>query len=184
MDILKGYTKLMNTLFNFIKIMLSIALFVMVFVTMLEVIRRYIFGLSFPWAEELVRFLLVISTFLGGAAAFRSNNLVNLDLLTSKFPKKVLTIVDIVNNTLIILFCCFIVFKSSSFTFSPIITKQFSTGLGLNMSYVYGSIPIGFSLLVLFALDKYQVLFKDLKEEMGKIEKKQVQMKKGESERG
>lgn len=62
-----AYEKLMDIIYSVIRICIAAALVVMVVVTFVEVIRRYAFGLSFIWSEELVRFLLVATSFLGGA---------------------------------------------------------------------------------------------------------------------
>ena len=70
-----AYEKLMDVIYSLIRICIAAALVVMVAVTFVEVIRRYVFGLSFIWSEELVRFLLVATSFLGGAAAYRAKAL-------------------------------------------------------------------------------------------------------------
>ena len=63
--IFTAYEKLMGVFYSLIRACIAISLVVMVVVTFIEVIRRYAFGLSFIWAEELVRFLLVFTAFLG-----------------------------------------------------------------------------------------------------------------------
>ncbi len=147
------YSKCMELLFNAIRITLAIALVVMVAVTSMEVVRRYIFGLSFVWAEELVKFLLVAITFLGGAAAYRAKGLAYLDLLTNKANDKTKSILEIINSLIIIIICAYLAVQGFMYTFSPIISKMKSTGLKLNMSIIYITIPIGFVLISIFALE-------------------------------
>jgi len=137
------YSKFMNVLFDTIRILLAVALVVMVAVTSMEVVRRYMFGLSYVWAEELVKFLLVAVTFLGGAAAYRAKGLAFLDMLTSKAGDKAKFILEIVNSLIIIGISTFLAIQGFIYTFSPIISRMKSTGLKLNMSVIYMTIPIG-----------------------------------------
>lgn len=159
MKLAVAYSKLMGLLFKLIRAMLAAALVVMVIVTSMEVIRRYIFGLSFVWAEELVKFLLVGVTFLGGAAAYRAGGMAYLDLITSRFSGRAAQISGLVNNTIVIVVCAYLTYQGFSYTFSPMVSRMFSTGLKLNMVFVYITIPLGFLFIILFALEKYLELF-------------------------
>lgn len=148
------YSKIMDMLFKAIRAVLAVALVIMVVVTSIEVVRRYIFGLSFVWAEELVKFLLVSVTFLGGAAAYKAGGMAYLDLLTSHLSESINKIIGIVNNVIIILVCAYLSMQGFAYTFSPMVSRMKSTGLKLNMSFVYISIPIGFSFIILFAIEQ------------------------------
>lgn len=44
-------------------------------------------------------------------------------------------------------------FKCYSYSFSPQIANMYSTGLNLRMTYVYLTIPIGFTLIILFGVE-------------------------------
>ena len=148
------YSKVMDFLFKVIRGVLAVALVIMVAVTSMEVVRRYIFGLSYVWAEELVKFLLVAVTFLGGAAAYRAGGMAYLDLFTSRLGEKAQKILAIINNIIIMCICLYLTFQSFAYTFSPMVSRMKSTGLKLNMSVVYITIPIGFVLIMIFALEQ------------------------------
>lgn len=60
----------------------------MTVVTLIEVLRRYFFGMSFDWSEELVRFLLIATTFIGGAVAYKKGSLVLFDVLLNRLPRE------------------------------------------------------------------------------------------------
>lgn len=157
------YTKLMDWVEIAIKYTMSFFLFIMTFVTVLEVIRRYIFGLSFPWAEELVRYLLVWVTFVGGSVAFKTGNMVLLDLVLNYLSDKQKNILALLTNTVSLAFLAYLLHYSVHYVFSGIIMDQVSTSLGVSMVYAYVAIPLGFALMFIFALNNYPVLIKNLR---------------------
>ncbi|MDF3003212.1 MAG: putative transporter, partial [Bacillota bacterium] len=146
MKLIEYYSNIMTFLFKLIRVFLAVALVLMVFITSMEVFRRYLFGVSFVWAEELVKFLLVGVTFIGGAAAFRSGGMAYLDLITSRLKGKADKAVKLINNAAIICFSGYLSSQGFQYTFLPMVAAMKSPGLKLNMSVVYITIPIGFML--------------------------------------
>lgn len=158
---LKVYSKWMDFIVQVIKIVVAIALVVMTVVTFVEVIRRYAFGLSFVWAEELTRFLLVGVTFIGGAAAYKIGGMACFDLVITHFGKgkiKFTKTFKIIDNLLIALFSVYLAYNGFSYSFAPMVTRMSSAGLKLNMTFVYITIPIGFTLIVLFAIEQIFII--------------------------
>lgn len=162
---IKIYSKTMCILSNIIKYLVALALIVMTCVTFVEVIRRYIFGKSFVWGEELSKFLIVAITFLGGAAAYRAGDMANFDLLLTKLEVKsprLKKAMLLINNVIIIAICIYIMIIGYKYTISPMVSKMISSGLKLNMSVIYSTIPIGFGMIMLFSIEKILIiLFKD-----------------------
>ena len=147
-------SKIADVIFNIIKILLAVMITIMVIITTIEVFRRYVLGKSFIWAEELVKFLLVAVTFLGGPAAYRAGGLAFLDLITSHLSEKVQDYISIFNNIVIIAACVWLAKLGFAYSFSPMAAKMFSTGLKLKMTYIYMTIPIGFVLMIFFAIEQ------------------------------
>lgn len=58
-------------------------IFVIVFA---NVVGRYVFSISLPWAEEIARFLMIFATFAGAGLALREGRLVSLDTVVSLLP--------------------------------------------------------------------------------------------------
>ena len=154
MEIFKIYQKFADIIFTIIKVLMAVMITVMVIITTMEVVRRYIFGLSFIWAEELVKFLLVAVTFLGGPAAYRAGGLAFLDLAVSHVGEKGRRLINIIINAVIILSCIWLAKLGFEYSFSPMIAKMFSTGLKLKMTYIYLTIPIGFVMMIVFAFEQ------------------------------
>jgi C4-dicarboxylate transporter DctQ subunit len=162
---LQYYSRLMDYAVHITKYLLGISLAIMTAVTVMEVVRRYLFGLSFPWAEELVRFMLIWVTFVGGAAAFRSGGLVMLDLVTGRLPERAKLILQLFTNTVVLVFLLFLFRNGISYSLSPVIVNQNSAGLGISMTLPYMAIPLGFGLMILFSLEHYHRIISQLRKE-------------------
>lgn len=51
-----------------------------------QVVSRYLFGFTFPWAEELIVTLVVWACFIGASLAVRHKAHISVDLLVRKLP--------------------------------------------------------------------------------------------------
>ena len=131
---------------------LCLALTVMTAVTFVEVVRRYFLGFSYVWAEELVRFLLVWVTFLGGSAAFYTGNLIYFDMATSKLSPRAQLVQGMVVGLLLFVILGVFFKYGLSYAMSKPIQFQRSPGMNLPMAYVYISIPVGMGLMLFYNL--------------------------------
>lgn len=131
---------------------LCVALSVMTVVTFVEVVRRYFFGASYAWAEELVRFLLVWVTFLGGSAAFYTGNLICFDMLTSRVSPRMQVAFALCGGVLVFVILGIFFKFGLSYVLSRPIQFQRSPGLNLPLAYVYISIPVGMGLMIFYNL--------------------------------
>jgi len=133
---------------------IGISYAVMTIVTLIEVLRRYFFGLSFGWAEELVRFLLVTSTFIGGAVAYHKGSLVLFDALLNRLSERNAHILNIINNVIILIFSFVVLRLGINYIMTPAVLLQKSPGLRIPFLIPYMFIPIGFFMVVLFSIGK------------------------------
>lgn len=131
---------------------------VMTFITVLEVVRRYFFSLSFPWAEESVRYMLVWLTFIGGAAAYRSCGIAFFDLLTCRLTGTKARATSLASNSLVLALLAFAFNRVVIAMRSPAVTKASSATLGIPMWVVYLGIAIGLGLMIVFSLDNYRTI--------------------------
>jgi TRAP-type C4-dicarboxylate transport system permease small subunit len=155
---MKFYDKLVNVITLIAKTFLGAMLATMLIVSVVEVIRRYFFNASFPWAEELVRFLMVWVTFIGGAVAFKDGGLVFFDLILNKFPSKVKITIQLITNTAILFFSVYMLTLAFKYTFTRSVITQIAVGLKISMSIPYLGIPTGLTLFVIYALYNYKKL--------------------------
>ena len=131
---------------------LCLALAVMTAVTFAEVVRRYFLGFSYAWAEELVRFLLVWVTFLGGSAAFYTGNLIYFDMVTAKVSPRAQRILAVVVGIVVFAILGFFFKYGWTYAMSKPIQFQRSPGMNLPMVYVYIAIPVGMGLMLFYNL--------------------------------
>jgi TRAP-type C4-dicarboxylate transport system permease small subunit len=109
-------------------------LFLVTFVFMSAILR--FFRISMSWNIDLAMFLLAWTAFLGADIAWRSGQLVGVDIITRTFPRKLQTIVTILIN--IVILCALVLIVV--FGIRLAITERIRT---------YQSIPIPYSLVTL-----------------------------------
>ena len=159
---LAKYQKVMDVIEKIVRVVLAVLLIAMFAVSVLEVFRRYVLSKTFMWSDELLRFSLAWIGFCGGSIAFRRSRLAHFDNLESKLKGKGKVVLGFVTNTIIILFAAWLTYKSYSYAFSPVMRKQVSMGAKVPMTFFYLSIPIGMIFFILFAIEKYGLLIKQL----------------------
>lgn len=167
---MKIVSKIIDILCLLAKWVSALCLFLMLCVSLVEIVRRYIFGLSFIWTDEFIRYSIVVVAAIGGASCYRATGgLVSFDLLqTHLFGKKRL-VLELIINTIVLGFGAFILKNAIKTVQTPSIVKQISIGLKISMKWPYMAIVIGMALLVILALEKYYHIFKRFKD--GEYEK-------------
>jgi TRAP-type C4-dicarboxylate transport system permease small subunit len=109
-------------------------LFLVFFVFMSAILR--FFRISVSWNIDLAMFLLAWTAFLGADIAWRSGQLVGVDIVTRAFPRKLQTLVTILINLVILCALVLIIV----FGIRLAVTERIRT---------YQSIPIPYSLVTL-----------------------------------
>jgi len=166
----KGFEKVLDILSKILMWICAFLMLAMVLIVFIEVIRRYALHLTWPWSEELVRYMIVYATFLGGPAAYRMGALTCFDLVVLKMPTKTQNILKYVVNTIIIALCVLILKYSLVVVQSPAIHLMKSAGLKFSMSIPYASIPIGMILMIIFGIEQYFIIHKKIKESNVELE--------------
>ena len=131
-----------------VKILAAAAMFLMIAIVAVCVVKRYCFGTSFIWSDELVRYLMIWSTFLGAAVGFRHFDLVLLDLFIGLLPKKFASFLTIIVHFVTLVLIGYVFYISFNYTFSPAVALKNSTGLGISMLYPFLALPVGFGLML------------------------------------
>ena len=149
------------------KATVGVMLAVMLIVVVLEVAGRYFVGISFPWANEMIRFMMVWTAFVGGAVAYKDGGLVFFDLVLNKLPAREKAVMKVVINTVICAFCAYMLYMSWQTTFSPGVRTQVAIGLQIPMTIPYFGITLGLALLVVYSLYNYRKLIPALTDRGG-----------------
>jgi len=105
--------------------LVGVTFFVIIAVTCLQVICRYVFNRSLVWSEELVRFLVVWMCMVGSAVSNFDDDHMTINIIVEKFPRTLQFIVYMIRQIMILVFC--VVCSYSSF---PLLKAAGTTQLG------------------------------------------------------
>jgi TRAP-type C4-dicarboxylate transport system permease small subunit len=115
------------------------------------VVSRYIFKYSFPWAEELTRYLMIWMALLTSAVVLRRNQHIRVDIFSHKIPAKLYFLFKTALNLLIIVFIIVLFKEGLSTSFSM---RQVSTSsLYISMFWPYFSIPVSSMCMIIFMIN-------------------------------
>ena len=127
-----------------------IALVAMVILTGVQIIFRLFFD-ALSWSEEVTRYLLVWSTFIGGSIVYKYRGHISVTLLHDRC-------LPLLRNGLIVFvhlacgaFCTIAVVYG--FRYMGLQGRQLSAALRVPMRYMYMAIPVGFLVMDLHILD-------------------------------
>lgn len=115
--------KIYKVLDKFEEYSLVVLLSVMTILIFIQVVCRFCFKNSLSWSEELARYILVWSTFLGASLGIKKGAHIGVEAFKLILPKNVKIVVEYIGIILCFIFSI-IVFKNCSI----ILQKQFSTG--------------------------------------------------------
>lgn len=133
--------------------LLALLMGVMILVTVVAVVQRYIVGSAFNWAEEFCGYDMVWCAFLGAAVAFRHNDLVLLDLFTNMMPEKVRKVVRLLIQVVCLGLIAYLACTSFRYSLSPSIFKRRCTTLPFTMFVPFASLPLGLTVMFLFGVE-------------------------------
>ena len=137
MKIIHDIDKVINKILRFIVI---IMLSVMTVVVFAQVLFRIV-HLSIPWSEELSKYLLIWSTFLGAAICIRKGSLVGLEFLKNSMSEEKQKILQTILNLIVCAMLLFLI--NVGFWAVRRVWFQITPVLKLSMGLMYAAIPIG-----------------------------------------
>ena len=124
----------------------AVLLTFMTVLVLIQVFSRYILNSPVAFTEELVRYSLIWTGFIGAAYAFSTREHMSLTLIRDKFTGKAHTALLVVIDGLILLMAIF-VFTIGGFKLAA--SREFSALLGIPRSLVYSIAPISGVFIVL-----------------------------------
>lgn len=135
------------------EILLYIGAFSMVLVSLLlfmQTVGRYIFNISFVWADELARYSIIWGALLCAAVGVGDKSHTALDFIYQKFPEKVKEIISIILN---LLYCVFsVAIANATRANIKLGMKSVSPGLGIHVAYVYLALTVSMLLILVFLI--------------------------------
>jgi TRAP-type C4-dicarboxylate transport system permease small subunit len=121
-----------------------LALFSMILV--LQVFMRFVLRDPLAWPEELSRYLLIWTAFIGSSLAVREARFINIDIVAAISGPRLRRAFHFLMHLGFLLFCVIATYKSFDFITRIAVSGQVSPAMGLPMWMVYCAAPVGLTL--------------------------------------
>ncbi len=124
-----------------------------------NVILRYGFNYTLAWSEELVRIVIIYSTFVGASVAIKQRAMIKIDAVVQIFPrlKSGLTLYA---NILMLIFAGMMVFYGYQMTHLQYITSQKTIIMQIPLVAIYTIMPV---MGVMVFIRTVQVMIQDFR---------------------
>lgn len=121
----------------------------MVFFTSIQIIAR-VFFTALAWSEEVTRYLLVWSTFIGAGCVYKRGGHINVSFIQDRFKGGANKYVKILVHLICMAFFAIAVYYGVLYMMKQ--GAQRSPALGIRMNLMYMAIPMGCGVMLLHAL--------------------------------
>lgn len=125
-------------LMNIDIVVASIILAILIVLTFLGVVWRYIFNAPFTWLEEVQTSCMVWIVFAGAGAAFRSGNHVAIEMIVDLMPKSMQKIMEILISIVVVVVIGYLFMQSIGFIQVFVKSGRSTSMLKIPYSWVYG----------------------------------------------
>lgn len=156
---------------NFEGYVCVVTLLVMSVVVFLQVVCRYVLHSSLPWSEELSRYLLVWTSFIGGAYGVKLGAHIGVEAFALLLPKKAQKALAIIVDVCCLALCVLILTQGVSIVSTQLSKGQLSPAMRIPMGYMYAAIPVG---MAFFCIRYVQQILTKVKNFNAPEEKKEV----------
>ncbi|GAB7079420.1 TRAP transporter small permease [Megalodesulfovibrio paquesii] len=119
----------------------------MTFLVGLQVIMRYVMQNSLSWSEELSRYMFIWLVNIGISYGVRTKRHISVDVLNTILPRNKAAYLSIIADLLFLCFALIVIFNGADVAQRIMKTGQASPALEIPMCFVYGALPVGFSLV-------------------------------------
>ena len=138
----------------FISVMVAlVALFV-------NVVLRYGFNHSLAWSEELVREVIIYTTFIGCSAAVKNRSMIRIDASVQLFPK-LKPALTLLSNFAVMVFAALMIYYGWLMAALQVRTHQKTIILQIPLVYLYAVLPL---MGVMMMIRVVQVIYQDIGE--------------------
>ena len=138
----------------FITVMVAlVALFV-------NVVMRYGFNQSLAWSEELVREVIIYTTFIGCSAAVKNRSMIRIDASVQLFPK-LKTALTLFSNFAVMVFAALMIYYGWLMAALQVRTQQKTIILQIPLVYLYAVLPLMGAMMMIRVV---QVMAQDIGE--------------------
>lgn len=147
--LINAYHKFSDIINKICTVLIVLLLSAMVIITIAQIYNR-LAGHSLLWSEEACRFMLVWSTFIGASVAYKSGAHISVTLLQNALPAKAEKALRILVHVICVVVFCAIIYYGYKYAGRQM---QMAPTLGFRMKWMYYSVPAGFGLMLIHAVD-------------------------------
>jgi C4-dicarboxylate transporter DctQ subunit len=122
-------------------------------IAVVAVVLRYAFGTFLFWSEEAIIYLVIYSTFFGAVITLRHNEHVNVDVFAIFLEERGKRAVAVLGGVVTVVYLAGIGVYAWLLLFEPFSTSTVTPSLKLPLWVVEAAVPIGFTLMLLRALE-------------------------------
>jgi TRAP-type C4-dicarboxylate transport system permease small subunit len=155
------FGKILNFLDKILSFIEDWTLFITVMVALValfcNVVLRYGFNYSLAWSEELVREVIIYTTFIGCAAAVKKRTMIKIDALVQLVPKLKVPL-SYFSNLVTLIFAAMMIYYGWRMAALQMQTHQKTIIMEIPLVYLYAILPL---MGVMMFIRTVQVLYED-----------------------
>lgn len=123
-----------------------------------NVVLRYGFNYTLAWSEELVREVIIYTTFIGCSVAVKQRSTIKIDALVNVVPKLKVPL-NFFSNLVTIIFSVMMIYYGWKMAALQVMTNQKTIILEIPLVYLYAILPLmGITMLI----RTIQVIYQDI----------------------
>lgn len=151
--------KLSEIFFVFNKYIMLALIIEMVIVIIFNTFGRYVLNSALHWTEEITRYSFVWATFLGAACAYKQRGLIGVSFVIDRINPKFKLVVSMIVETIVGIFLIMGIIYGTQMTI--LASGQTAPVSHIPMSFIYVSIPISCTMMLVSALYHLLVQFRE-----------------------
>lgn len=152
---------------SWVRIVSAVLLFLIIVMTIAQVIFRFVLGSPLTWTDELSRFFLIWMVFVGAAAVSFDDKHLAVNIFQEDMAPRTRLITDLVMRVVIIAYLAVVAYAAIDL----VIVAQYnrSGALDIPFSYWRAAVPVGFVLVIAYTIIRSIIDIKNYKS--GKLNK-------------
>lgn len=150
---------------------LFISVMVALFALFINVVLRYGFNYTLAWSEELVREVIIYTTFIGCSSAIKNRSMIKIDALVQLVPKLKIPL-NYISNLATLIFASMMLYYGWKMAALQATTHQKTIIMQIPLVYLFAVLPLMGGMMFVRTI---QVMYQDeMERRAGNIDKEPV----------
>lgn len=142
--------KISNALYKITGVLITTSMFVIVILTFVQVISRFVFRFSIQWSQELIIYLMMWLVFLGCSMGIRDHEVASLTIVTGRLSPKMQLIFEIITDVVLIWFCIVAIYGNHELIQLSLMRK--SSVMKINMAFSTTAFSAGMVMVTFYSV--------------------------------